>query len=119
MASGLARELNNIFAIILGKSRLLLARTNNEPLREGLATLEEAAWRGADVVHRMVALAAPASDAAASPVDVVALVRDVIALTQPRWKEEQKGPAAASTWSSTCTACARCVGASRPCARCW
>jgi signal transduction histidine kinase len=94
MASGLARELNNIFAVILGKSRLLLARSVNEPLREGLAALEEAAWRGADVVHRMMALAAPVSDAMASPVDLAALVRDVLALTEPRWKEEAEGPGA-------------------------
>ena len=92
MASGLARELNNIFAIILGKSRLLLARTNNEPVREGLAMLEEAAWRGADVVHRLMALAAPASGEAAGPVDLVALVRDVIALTRPRWEDEREEP---------------------------
>jgi signal transduction histidine kinase len=94
MASGLARELNNIFAVILGKSRLLLARTINEPLREGLAALEEAAWRGADVVHRMMALATPVPDALASPVDLAALVRDVLALTEPRWKEEAEGPGA-------------------------
>src|SRR6266498_3161010 len=57
MAGGLARELDNVFAIILGKSRLLLAHAHDEPLREGLEVLEEAAWRGADVVHRLIALA--------------------------------------------------------------
>ena len=92
MASGLARELNNVFAIILGKSRLLLARTTNESLREGLATLEEAGWRGADVVHRLMALATPASREALGPVDMAALVRDVITLTQPRWKGEPEEP---------------------------
>jgi signal transduction histidine kinase/CheY-like chemotaxis protein len=87
MAGGLARELNNIFAIILGKSRLLLARTNSEPVREGLATLEEAAWRGADVVHRLMALGVPASGEDAGLVDLAALVRDVIAVTRPRFLE--------------------------------
>jgi signal transduction histidine kinase/CheY-like chemotaxis protein len=94
MASGLARELNDIFAIILGKSRLLLARTTSEPVREGLAMLEEAAWRGADVVHRLMALAAPAAGEAAGPVDMAGLVRDVIAVMRPRWKDEQEGPGA-------------------------
>src|SRR6266542_2480210 len=91
MAGGLARELNDIFALILGKSRLLLARTHDEPLREGLELLEEAAWRGADVVHRLIALAAPTSGEAAGPVDMTALVQDVIALTRPRWKDEAEG----------------------------
>src|SRR6266542_414067 len=91
MAGGLARELNDIFALILGKSRLLLARTHDESLREGLELLEEAAWRGADVVHRLIALAAPTSGEAAGPVNMTALVQDVIALTRPRWKDEAEG----------------------------
>jgi len=91
MAGGLARELNDIFALILGKSRLLLARTHDEPLREGLELLEEAAWRGADVVHGLIALAMPTSGEAAGPVDMTALVQDVIALTCPRWKDEAEG----------------------------
>jgi len=91
MAGGLARELNDVFALLLGKSRLLLARTHDEPLREGLELLEEAAWRGADVVHRLIALAAPTSGEAAGPVDMTALVQDVIALTRPRWKDEAEG----------------------------
>src|SRR6266571_4155169 len=91
MAGGLARELNDVFALILGKSRLLLARTHDEPLREGLELLEEAAWRGADVVHGLIALAMPTSGEAAGPVDMTALVQDVIALTCPRWKDEAEG----------------------------
>ena len=33
---------------LLGKRQLLLARAPNDPLREGLVALEEAAWRGTD-----------------------------------------------------------------------
>lgn len=91
MAGGLARELDNVFAIILGKSRLLLAHAHDEPLREGLEVLEEAAWRGADVVHRLIALAAPTPGEATGPVDMTALIQDVIALTRPRWKDEAEG----------------------------
>lgn len=91
MAGGLARELNDIFGTILGKSRLLLARAHDDALREGLELLEEAAWRGADVMHRLMALAAPASDETAAPVDVIALLQDVIALTRPSWKDEAEG----------------------------
>ncbi len=91
MAGGLAGELDNIFAIILGRSQLLLARAHDEPLREGLEMLEGAAWRGADIVHRLIALAAPPSGEAAGPVDMTALIQDVIALTRPRWKDEAEG----------------------------
>jgi len=91
MAGGLARELNNVFATILGKSRLLLARAHDEPLREGLGLLEEAAWRGADVVHRLIALAAPTSGEAVGPVEVTPLLQDVVALTKPGGKDEAEG----------------------------
>jgi signal transduction histidine kinase len=99
MAGGLAHELNNIFAIILGKSRLLLARAHEETLREGLEMLEEAAWRGADVVQRLTALSAPAGETS-ERLDVRALVEDVIAQTAPRWKDEalaRGGPIELST----------------------
>src|SRR5262245_30908236 len=88
MAGGLARELNNVFAVILGKSRLVLARVNDEPLREGLTALEEAAWRGADVVHRLGALAAPSQDESHGAVDLVPLMRDVVAEARSRWKHD-------------------------------
>jgi signal transduction histidine kinase len=91
MAGGLARELNNVFAIILGKSRLVLARANDEPLREGLTALEEAAWRGADVVHRLGALIAPSQDETPGAVDMVALVRDVVAEARSSWKHDVEG----------------------------
>ena len=91
MAGGLARELTNVFAVILGKSRLVLGRIHDEPLREGLTLLEEAAWRGADVVHRLGALVAPVADEASGSVDMVALVRDVVAEARSRWKGDVEG----------------------------
>ena len=92
MAGGLARELNNIFAIILGKSRLLLTHTHDESLRDGLGLLEGAAWRGADVVHKLAALAVPTSGEPDAPVDLTAIVQDALALTRSRWKDEPEGP---------------------------
>ncbi len=91
MAAGISREFNNIFAIILGKAQLLLARTHDDPLREGLGMLEEAAWRGADIVHRLLGLAATTSEDTVSPVDMTALVQDAVGLTQSRWKDEPHG----------------------------
>jgi signal transduction histidine kinase len=91
MAGGLARELSNIFAIILGKSRLLLARAHDEPLRESLGLLEEAAWRGADVVHRLTGLAVPPLGEEVGAVDMAALVEETLASARPRWKDEPEG----------------------------
>src|SRR5262249_24355686 len=90
MAAGLPRDLNHVFATILGKSRLLLARAHDEALRDGLALLEEAAWRGADLVRRVVGLAAP-GDEDRGAVDMPALVRDVVS-GHSRGTEAGAGP---------------------------
>ncbi len=91
MAGGISREFNNIFAIILGKAQLLLARTHDDSLREGLGMLEEAAWRGADIVHRLLGLAATTMSDTVSPVEMTALIQDAVGLTQTRWKDEAEG----------------------------
>lgn len=91
MAGGISREFNNIFAIILGKAQLLLARAHDDSLREGLGMLEEAAWRGADIVHRLLGLAATTMSDTVSPVEMTALIQDAVGLTQTRWKDEPEG----------------------------
>jgi signal transduction histidine kinase len=91
MAGGISREFNNIFAIILGKAQLLLARAHDDSLREGLGMLEEAAWRGADIVHRLLGLAATTTSDTVSPVEMTALIQDAVGLTQTRWKDEPAG----------------------------
>ncbi len=87
MAGGISREFNNIFALILGKAQLLLARAHDDSLREGLGMLEEAAWRGADIVHRLLGLAATTTSDTVSPVEMTALIQDAVGLTQTRRDE--------------------------------
>ncbi len=91
VANGIAREFNQIFAVILGKSQLMLARSPDDAIREGLAMIEEAAWRGADVVRRIGGLAAPAGETALDIVDLKALVQDAVALARTRWRDEAEG----------------------------
>jgi signal transduction histidine kinase len=88
VSGGIAREFNQIFAVILGKSQLLLARATDESIREGLGVIEDAAWRGADVVHRVGSLAVPAVEAAGDVTDMKALVQDAVALARTRWKDD-------------------------------
>ena len=87
IARGIAREFNQIIAVILGKSQLLLARAPDEAMRDGLGVIEDAAWRGADLVRRIAGLAAPA-DARNGVVDVRAIAQDAIALVRTRWRSE-------------------------------
>ena len=57
IGAGLTRELHPVFATLLGRAQLLLARAPHDPLRDGLVALEEAAWRGTDLLQRLLGLA--------------------------------------------------------------
>jgi signal transduction histidine kinase/CheY-like chemotaxis protein len=91
IAAGLAREFNQIFAVILGKSQLLLGRAGDDAVREGLSVIEEAAWRGADVLRSIAALAAPAAEKPGEVADMKAIVQDAIALARSRWTDDRQG----------------------------
>jgi signal transduction histidine kinase/ActR/RegA family two-component response regulator len=82
-AAGLTRELNSIFAVLLGKSQLVLARAQDEALRDGLAALEEAAWRGTDLLQRLLGLA-EADQPGTGAVDLAAIAQEALGLTARR-----------------------------------
>jgi signal transduction histidine kinase/CheY-like chemotaxis protein len=88
MAGGVAHEFNNILAVILGKTQLLLARVQEEPLSKNLSDIEEAAWRAADVVRRLQGFAATRLEDAPALVDMNTLAQDAITLTRGLWKDE-------------------------------
>ena len=86
---GLTRELSSIFALLLGKSQLMLARAQDESLREGLVALEEAAWRGTDLLQRLLGLA-EADRGVGVSCDLGAIAQEALAFARP-----QIGPSAA------------------------
>lgn len=88
MAGGVAHEFNNILAIVLGKTQLMLARSPDDAVRDGLGLIEEAAWRAADVVRRLQGFAATRSDDPPALVDVATVAQDALTLTRPLWKDE-------------------------------
>ena len=88
MAGGIANEFNNILAIVLGKTQLMLSRVSDPALREDLADIEEAGWRAADIVRRLQGFAATSTDDARGPVNLIAVVQDAVALTRAVWKDE-------------------------------
>lgn len=88
MAGGIAHEFNNVLAIILGKTQLILQQTSEGKLRDDLSVVEEAGWRAADTIRRLQSFAATRMAEAPTPVNLSTLVQEAVALTRPRWKDE-------------------------------
>jgi signal transduction histidine kinase/CheY-like chemotaxis protein len=80
--AGLTRELHPVFATLLGRAQLMAARAANDPLREGLVALEEAAWRGTDLLQRLVGLAE--ADQRGAVADLPAIAQDALGFARAR-----------------------------------
>jgi PAS domain S-box-containing protein len=88
MAAGIAHDLNNKLAAILGQAELLKLRGVPPHVREGLAVLETAATDAAQVVRRLRDFARQGETAPLAPVDLAEVVREAVELTRPRWEDE-------------------------------
>jgi len=91
LASGMAHHLNNLFAVILGRTELLLGTTTESPVaRRSLEIVRRAAEDGADVTRRVQRFSRlhPLSEPVA--VDVNQLAESVVELTRGRQDEAQR-----------------------------
>ena len=70
MTAGIAHDLNNMLATILGQAELLRLRMPDPVIRESLVTLETAATDGADVVRRLQDFARQRGHPSLAPVDL-------------------------------------------------
>jgi GAF domain-containing protein/CheY-like chemotaxis protein len=88
MASGVAHDFNNLLASVLGRAQLLLRRVQEPQLRQWLQVIERAALDGAQTVRRLQEFTRIRRDQPLVPLDINQVVRDVLEITQSRWKEE-------------------------------
>jgi GAF domain-containing protein/CheY-like chemotaxis protein len=88
MASGVAHDFNNLLASVLGRAQLLLRRVQEPQLRQWLQVIERAALDGAQTVRRLQEFTRIRRDQPMIALDVNQVVRDVLDITQSRWKEE-------------------------------
>ncbi len=103
MAGGVAHDFNNMLAAILGRAQLLklyLERAASEEsveldpqITEGLDIIERATSDAAETVRRIQEFTKIRSHMDFVNVDLREVVKDVIELTRPRWKDqaESKG----------------------------
>jgi PAS domain S-box-containing protein len=88
MAAGIAHDLNNTLAAILGQVELLKLRGAPPEVREGLDILEAAATDGAHVVRRLQDFARQRTASPLAPMDLGQAVQETLEITRPRWQDE-------------------------------
>ena len=88
MASGMAHHVNNLLAVISGRTQLLLARFTQPEIRRPLEIIQRATFDAADVVRRVLGFTAIQPVTAQAAVDLNEVVREVVELTRPRWRDE-------------------------------
>jgi signal transduction histidine kinase len=89
MASGMAHHVNNLLAVISGRTQLLLVRASTQPdIRKPLEIIQRAAFDAAEVVRRVLGFASMQPAPPLAAVDLNEVVREVVELTRPRWHDE-------------------------------
>ena len=88
MASGMAHHVNNLLAVISGRTQLLLVRATSPEVRRPLEIIQRATFDAAEVVRRVLGFASMQPAPAGAAVDLNDIVREVVELTRPRWRDE-------------------------------
>ncbi len=88
MAGGVAHDFNNMLAVILGRTQLLLRQAGDPALRRHLDVIQTVAMDGAQTVRRIQEVARMRRARPFQPVDLTAVVEEVVELTRSRWKDE-------------------------------
>jgi CheY-like chemotaxis protein/anti-sigma regulatory factor (Ser/Thr protein kinase) len=90
MAGGIAHDFNNLLQAILGYAQLMGKNPSNvDVVRRGLDVIEKAATGGAETVRRIQKFARLRPEEAFVALDLDQVIRDALAITQPRWEEKK------------------------------
>jgi PAS domain S-box-containing protein len=87
MSAGMAHDLNNVLAAVLGQAELLQAHVANPDARGSLRTLEMAARDGAHIIRRLQDFSRQKPGQPSVPVVLAAVVSEALKITRPRWKD--------------------------------
>lgn len=87
MAGGVAHQVNNTLASVLGHADLLLQTVQDVEVRQHLQTIIQAAEDGAAAVRRITEFARARPSTDFQQLDIVALANDVLDATAPQWRD--------------------------------
>ncbi len=88
LASGVAHDVNNDLAAILGRVQRLMRNPDYSEMRQEFEVIETAALDSAQTVRRIQNFARQQGQADFEPVDLNGLVRDAIEITRTRWLDD-------------------------------
>jgi len=88
LAAGAAHHLNNLTAVILGRTQLLLMKKPDAAMEASLKSVERAALDAADTVRRIQGFSRTAQVGGATQFDLNDVVKETIELTRARWQNE-------------------------------
>ncbi len=88
MAAGVAHDFNNLLAIVMLRTELLLARGQAPDVAGSLSLIHQAAHDGAQTVRRIQEFTRTRSIRPFSPVDMNEVLRQVVELARPRWRDQ-------------------------------
>jgi signal transduction histidine kinase/CheY-like chemotaxis protein len=88
MSAGIAHDLNNMLAAILGQTELLRLRVKLPEVQEALKVLYTAASDGAQVVRRLMDFGRQQPRRPLVPCDLASLADEALEITRPRWQDE-------------------------------
>lgn len=85
MATGVAHSFGNLLVSIQGWAEVLLSESTDESVQRSATAIHQAALDGAEAVRRLQEFARSRRGSAMEPVDVNAIVSDVLEFARPRW----------------------------------
>jgi len=88
MAAGVAHDLNNMLAAILGQAELLRLRVKLPEVQEALEILSTVASDGAQVVRRLQEFGRQQASTTLLSCDLALIVQESLEFTRPRWQDE-------------------------------
>src|SRR5262249_9587582 len=88
-------DMASLLAVALGRLATARERVTDSATTQDLADAEEATWRAAEAVRRVLGFAPGSGAPPAVPVDLVPLVRDAVQSTEALWARQGWGPAVA------------------------
>lgn len=90
VASGAAHHLNNLLAVITGRTELLLRQPSTSEIRKPLELIKRSAMDAAEVVRRIRSFSRAHSTPVVESLDLNQLVQEVVELTRPRWRDQSQ-----------------------------